>query len=557
MPAISIDEAFAVALQNQHASRFMEAESIYRQILNFEPRHTEAMQMLGVLCAQVGRRTEAIELIQRAIQLKPNEPNYYNNLGLALAAHGQMEAAINAYRRAIELNPDVPVIHNNLGNALKNSGEPEAALDAYRAALRLNPNAADATNYLFFLHFDANSTPQSILIEHRRWNEKYARPLMPAHKRFSNDRSIDRRLRVGYISSAFQDHPVGRFLLPLFENHDHQAFEFVCYSDVKAFDAMSQRLAGYADQWHDIVDLNDEQLAQRIEQDGVDIVVDLTLHGDGSRLLALARKPAPVQVSYLGYIGTTGMDAVDYRFTDPYIDPPGLHDQWYSEKSVRLPGVFWCYPPPPQSPPVCPLPALLNGHITFGSMNNLCKVTSATWAAWRQVMRAVPNSRLVIHAHEGGHRQRIADRFAKDGIPAHRLDFVGRRPLDEYFAKYNQIDISLDSFPYAGGTTTCDSLWMGVPVVSLAGQTGCSRGGLSILSNVGLPELVASSISQYVDIAVQLSLNPARIAELRSTLRQRMMASPLMDGVRFARGVEDAFRAMWSEWCGAATVGHS
>ena len=295
--------------------------------------------------------------------------------------------------------------------------------------------------------------------------------------------------------------------------------------------------------------LTDEELAAVIRQDSIDILVDLALHSGGSRLLTFARKPAPVQVSWLGYPATTGLSAMDYRLTDPYLDPPGVGDEYYTEQSVRLPNSFWCYEPPVEYASVNPLPALSRGSITFGSFNNTCKVNDVVLELWARTMRAVPGSRMVLLMPEGAARSRVMQKLTGSGIEQSRIDFVPRQKRRQYLELYQQIDVALDTFPYTGHTTTQDSLWMGVPVISLRGPTAVSRGSLSVLSNVGLPWLVADSPENFVSLAVQICSDLPRLAELRSSLRQRMLQSTLMDAPRFTHDLEAALRQMWRRWC--------
>ena len=276
------------------------------------------------------------------------------------------------------------------------------------------------------------------------------------------------------------------------------------------------------------------------------------MHMAHNRLLVFARKPAPVQVTYLAYCGTTGSDTIDYRLTDGFLDPPELGDEYSSEKLVRLPNCFWCYVPPPQVPPVAPPPAQANGVVTFGCLNDFAKVTPDTLKTWSAILRSVPGSRLVIHCKEGAHRRTVLDLLARENIEEQRLSFLGFLPIEKYFAAYHQLDIALDSFPYAGGTTTCDALWMGVPVVTLAGQTGVARGGLSILSNIGLPDLIATTLDQYIQIATTLAADLPRLSALRTSLRPRIQASPLMNAPQFARDVESIYRQIWQTWCASA-----
>jgi predicted O-linked N-acetylglucosamine transferase (SPINDLY family) len=354
---------------------------------------------------------------------------------------------------------------------------------------------------------------------------------------------------VGYVSPDFRWHPVGRFLLPLLQSHDHREFEIFCYASQIVADFITARCQAHADVWRNVAGCTDEQLATAVREDHIDILVDLSMHMAKNRLLVFARKPAPVQVTYLAYCGTTGLRTMDYRLTDPYLDAPGQTQRFYSEQSVWLPETYWCYLAVDNTPPVSSLPALLAGHVTFGCLNNFCKVTAPALSAWSALLQAAPGSRLILHAQTGGHRDRVRDFFTQRHVSPERVTFVRQLPTADYFRLYEQIDVALDPFPYGGGTTTCDALWMGVPVVSLAGQTAVGRGGLSILSNVGLTGLLAHDSEQYARIAADLAGDLQRLGELRATLRERMQHSPLMDAPRFARNVESSYRMMWRHCC--------
>ena len=384
--------------------------------------------------------------------------------------------------------------------------------------------------------------------EHRRWNRQHAEPLKKFIQPHTNDRNPDRRLRIGYVSPDLREHVVGQNLLPLLAKHDHQRVEVFAYAKVPAPDAMTERLRSHTDAWRSLVGLSDAQAADLIRQDRIDILVDLALHTANNCLLVFARKPAPVQVTYLAYAGSSGLTTMDYRLSDPYLDPPGGDESVYSEQTLRLPETYWCYQPVVDLPPQPP-PALEKGFITFGCLNNFCKVNEPLLSLWAEILRGVPHSRLLLHAYEGSPRQHVLEHLQREGIDPHRVSFAGKLPVAVYFQQYHSIDIALDTFPYGGGTTTCDTLWMGVPVVSLAGKTAVGRAGLSILSNVGLPELVANTPEEYVHLAIRLANDLPRLKDLRSTLRQRMQASPLMDAPRFARNVEAAYRQMWRNWC--------
>ena len=537
-----------VALKGQ--GKLGEAVACCRRALDLKPDYAEAHNNLGAALKGQGKREEAVACYRRALELKPDYAEAYSNLGAAFEDQGKLEEAVACCRRALELKPDFAEAYNNLGVAMKGQGKLAEAVACYRQALELKPDFAQAhSNLVCTQIFSSGGDAQALYEEHRRWNQRYAAPLVKFIQPHRNDRSPDRRLRVGYVSPDFRNHPVALFLLPLLEAHDHGSFEIFCYASVRNPDTMTDHCRAHADVWRDVLGMSDEQLADTIRQDEIDILVDLTMHMGDNRLLAFARKPAPVQVTYLAYCGTTGLSTMDYRLTDPYLDPPGQEARFYSEQSVRLPETYWCYRPVIETPPVNALPALEAGAVSFGSLNNFCKVTPPALAAWSRLLRAVPGSRLLLHARAGSHRDRVRGFLAEQRIAAQRLTFVDFLPTAEYFGVYQQIDVALDPFPYGGGTTTCDALWMGVPVVSLAGQTAVGRGGLSLLSNLGLPELVAHDTEQYVQIAMELANDRSRLSALRATLRDRMQASPLMDAPRFARNIEAAYREMWRRWC--------
>jgi predicted O-linked N-acetylglucosamine transferase (SPINDLY family) len=356
-------------------------------------------------------------------------------------------------------------------------------------------------------------------------------------------------LKIGYVSPDFRTHPIGRFMLPLLKAHDRKQFEIYCYSGTRFPDEVTSALRQHADIWHDAPNLSDPALANLIHRDRIDILVDLTMHMVHNRLLVFARKPAPIQITYLAYPGTTGLQAIDYRITDPYLDPPGMDEAVYSERTIRLPRSYWCYEPGLEAAlDVAPVPLLRNGFITFGCQNNYCKISPQAWNAWQRILSAVPQSRLLVYTPPGDHRDTARQILADAGIDPSRLLFSESRNID-YFRCYNRIDIALDSFPYVGGTTTCDALWMGVPVVTLAGRMASGRGGVSILTNIGLPDLIARTPEEYVAIAVALAADLPRLERLRSTMRDRMRNSPLMDPSPFAASMESIYRQVWREWC--------
>jgi predicted O-linked N-acetylglucosamine transferase (SPINDLY family) len=526
------------------------AAACCRQALALRPDFAEAHNNLGNVFRAQGRLDEALACYRRTLELKPDYAEGHFNLGIALQDQGKLDEAIVCYRRALDLRPNYAEVQNNLGNAFRDQANLDEAIVHYRRALELKPDYSRAhSNLLYTLSFHAGCVAVDILQEGRRWNQRHAEPLAGLIAPHWNDRNPDRRLRVGYISPDFRDHCQAFFTVPLFSAHDHRQFEIFYYADVAAPDHVTARLQTDADRWRNIVRLDPQQVAQRIRQDQIDILVDLTMHMAGSHLLVFARRPAPVQVCWLAYPGTTGLSAIDYRLTDVHLDPPGLNDRYYTEESIRLPDSFWCYDPLRREPAVSPLPASDKRCVTFGCLNNFCKINAAVLKLWAQVLRSVGQSRLMLLAAEGSARRHTQDLLEQEGVAPDRVVFVSRRPRSEYLQLYQHIDIGLDTFPYNGHTTSLDSFWMGVPVVTLVGQTVAGRGGLCQLMNLGLPELVAETPEQFVQVAVQLAGDLPRLRELRAGLRDRLERSPLMDAPRFARNVETAYRRMWRRWC--------
>ena len=537
-----------------------EAIARHRQAIRLKPDLAEAHINLGNALSDLGRFDEAIAAYRRAIRLKPGYAEAHSNLGNALTGVGQLDEAIAACRLAIRLKPDLAKAYNNLGLTLKDMGQLDEAIAVYRQAIRLKPDDAIAhSNLVFTLPFHPGCDARMIYEENRRWNQQHAEPLKKLIQPHANNRDADRRLRIGYVSPDFRDHCQSFFTIPLLSNHDREGFEIFCYADVGRPDAVTERIRGCAQVWRSIPGMTDAEVTRKIREDRIDILVDLTMHMANGRPLIFARKPAPVQVAWLAYPGTTGLSAMDYRLTDPHLDPPGLNDQFYSETSIRLPDTFWCYDPMATEVAVNPLPAQTNDHITFGCLNNFCKVNEQVLRLWAQVLKTIPRSRFMLLCPEGSHRQPLLDMLQREGISPDRIELIAFRPRPQYLELYHRIDAGLDTFPSNGHTTSLDSFWMGVPVITLAGQTVVGRAGLSQLTNLGLTELIAETPEQYVQIATALAGDLPQLAELRRTLRARMQASPLMDAPRFAHNVETAYRQMWRNWCkqgnGPAEVG--
>ncbi|HTV47983.1 MAG TPA: tetratricopeptide repeat protein [Phycisphaerae bacterium] len=554
--AIRIKPDFVLAHNNlgnvfQIQGELDAAIGAYRTAIQIKPDFAEAHNNLGFALQAQRRFDEAMSSYKEALRLAPKYADAYNNLGTLLQALDQLEAAATAYQKALHLKPNEVLTLSNLGSVLQLKGELDAAIAVYRSALKHKPYSAAAHSCLIYvLGYHPNSDAKTLQKELIIWNQRHAEPLKQFIRPHGNSRDPERRLKIGYVSADFREHVVGWNFLPFLEQHDHQQFDIFCYSATARPDAMTKRIRDASDEWRNIAGIIDEQAAEMIRSDTIDILVDLSLHTAGYRLLVFARKPAPIQVTYLGYPGSTGLDTIDYRFSDACLDPPETDLSVYSEQTVRLPETYWCYQPGGQVSECVPPPALSAGFITFGCMNNFAKASQPAQDLWANILQAVPHAKLIIHSHSGTHRDQVRERFRQRGIVANQIEFVGTQPWPEYINTYNRIDISLDPFPYNGGITTCDSLYMGVPVVSLSGKTAVGRAGKSILTNAGLQELIAQTPEEYVQIAVKLARDSARLKELRAMLREQIQQSPLMNAKRFAHHVEAAYRDMWRKWCG-------
>ena len=526
-----------------------EAIGCYRQAIRLKPDLAETHNNLGVALWHMGRFDDAIAACHQAIRFKPESAEAHNNLGNALNSAGQPSEAIASYRQAIRLKPDFAEAHNNLGNALKDIAALDDAMACYQEAIRRKPDyAATHSNLICTLHFHPGHDAAMISAELSRWNRQHAEPLKKLIQPHTNNRDPDRRLRIGYVSPDFCGHVIGRNILPLLREHDHSQMEIFCYASVVHPDHLTGQFQRYADVWCPIVGFSTTRIVDLIRRDQIDVLVDLSLHTGNNHLLVFAHKPAPVQASFAGYPGSTGLDTIEYRLTDPHLEPPESSDHFHQEKLIRLPHTFWCYDPSSPAPVINPPPAQTNGHVTFGCLNNFLKVNQQVVQLWARVLRAVMGSRLILLCPEGSARQSITEMFRKEGIQPDRIELIANQPRPQYLELYHRIDVGLDTFPYNGHTTSLDSNWMGVPVVTLVGQTIVGRAGLSQLTNLGLTALIAYSRERYVEIAARLAADLPRLAELRRTLRLRMQASPLMDAGRFARDIEAAYRQMWRNY---------
>jgi protein O-GlcNAc transferase len=540
------------ALKNQ--GKFDEALAAYREANRISPALVEASYNLGNAFKALGRLDDAVATYRHAIRIQPGLLQAHCNLGNALCEQGKPDEAVAAFRQAIRIKPDHANAHLNLGGALLEQGKFDQAIAACRDAIRLRPDFAEATsNLAFSLNLVDDVSLGEVFETHRAWDVQHGRRKQSpgAHV---NDRSIGRRLKVGYVSPDFRLHSVAYFLEPLLRCHDRNAIEVFCYSEVSAPDAATERFKELADHWVATVGMSDDALTHRVRNDGIDILVDLAGHTSKNRLPVFARKPAPVQVTWLGYPNTTGLAAMDYRLVDAVTDPKGEADAFASETLMRLPDGFLCYGARDDAPTPRAAPCLTTGFVTFGSFNNIAKLSGATLDVWARLLTRLPRARLLVKGKpfaEATTRAIYLDRLTERGVAADRIELVAWLPERTHLALYDRVDIALDPFPYNGTTTTCEALWMGVPVVTLRGDRHAGRVGASLLTQIGLSDLIADSKQAYLETAVALADDFARLDKLRYALRPRMAASPLCDAPAFARKIEAAYRTMWQRWCEA------
>lgn len=549
------EPGFFVNLGITHAAmqHTNDAEACYRRALAMNPNIAEANCNLGGILANKMILDEAVALCRRALKVNPGLAEAWSNLGLAYNYQDKLDLAIDSLNKALQHMPDCAQAYRTLGIVYGRQGDQDQAVACFKKALALKPDYVAVHDSLFFAYlYGANVSSGDVLEAHRRYAALLEGPLKPGWITHTNNRNPDRHLKVGYLSPDFRNHSVAFFIEPLLALHDHSVFEVYAYYNHDKDDEVSARIRAFVDHWVVCKNLSDNELAERIRTDGIDILVDLAGHSANNRLPVFARRPAPVQVTYLGYPATTGLSAMNYRFTTQDVDPPGS-DAYYSEQLWHLPHTLWCYRPPPDTPLLegTTQPAIASDDpVCFGSINNFTKVSPATIALWGRLLRELPASHLLMtRVPEGSARKLLLDRFAAQGIGPERLRLHNWLPLPKLYTMSKDIDIALDPFPYNGTTTTCELLWMGIPVVTLIGETSVSRSGFALLKSVGLEELCARDQEEYVRIALELAGDPARLADLRAGMRKRMENSPLRDEAGFARDVAAAYRTMWRQWC--------
>ncbi|CAN5642558.1 tetratricopeptide repeat protein [soil metagenome] len=582
MAADKIHELIARASGDLNAGRIDGARWALQRLLAKDPRNADGLHLSALICARERNFPQAVELFRRAIASAPDVSRHHYNFAVLLMSIGQPDLAVAEYLRTIEIEPAHVSAHNNLGNALRAQGRLTEARHHLSEAIRLDPQHAAAhsnlatvladlqkledsvaesraalsidpqywqahsnllLNLTAFEQFDA----ESLFREHEQWGRQHAdriaATIAPPPPR---GRASGERVRIGYVSADFRAHSVAFFIDPVLAAHDRSKFEVTCYSSVQKPDAMTHVLSKRPEHWRDISQLSDEHAAAMIREDRIDILIDLGGHTAQSRLFLFARRPAPIQIEYLGYPGTSGMRQMDYLITDARVAPPES-ERFYSERIIRLPRTFFCYGPPDIAPQVDPPPAVRNGHVRFGVFTNPIKIRPPMMQNWAKILREVPNSRLVIQSQslqDEAHRRELHAALVNLGIDDSRIELQGWADFREYLLLLQSVDVALDTFPFNGHTTTCHALWMGVPAITLAGQTHASRMGLSICESIGLAELVASSADDYVARAVALANDPNRLAELRAGMRQRLIDAGMIDRQRFTRELEAAYESL-------------
>ena len=553
MDPLNIDALVSLGTVLRDKGNLDEAIVCYHNVLAINPGHFEAYNNLGIALSDKGLFDEAIKHFRKATELNPFFAEAYNNIGNVYRTQGLLQNAAASFQSALSKNPALAEARNNLGIVLEEQGKLEEAEARYRQALTLKPGMHTAhSNLLLLMNYSPKYDAPAVFSEHVQFAKLFAEPLAAAIEPHANDRSQERRLKIGYVSPDFRQHSVAYFIEPVLASHSADKFEIFCYSDVLSPDRVTERLRQYNVKWRNIVGMPDPQVAGMIRKDCIDILVDLAGHTGPTRILLFARKPAPVQVSWIGYPNTTGFTTMDYKIVDRITDPQGMTEQFYSEKLIRMPESFLCYLPDRDSPEIVDGPADRNGHITLGSFNKYSKVTPHVVALWAKILKTVPDARLIMKARsfaDDATRRDAVEKFFREDVSPDRVEALPPRPsVKEHLAAYNEIDICLDTFPYNGTTTTCEALWMGVPVITLEGQSHVSRVGVSLLSNVGLQEFVAGTPEEYVEKAASLAGDTKRLQLLRRTLRDKMCHSLLLDGQRFTLQLEDIYRGIWRDW---------
>uniref|UniRef100_A0A5B7A711 Probable UDP-N-acetylglucosamine--peptide N-acetylglucosaminyltransferase SPINDLY n=1 Tax=Davidia involucrata TaxID=16924 RepID=A0A5B7A711_DAVIN len=536
--------------------KFDMAIVFYELAFHFNPHCAEACNNLGVIYKDRDNLDKAVECYQLALSIKPNFSQSLNNLGVVYTVQGKMDAAASMIEKAIVANPTYAEAYNNLGVLYRDAGSISLAIEAYEQCLKIDPDSRNAgQNRLLAMNYINEGTDDKLFEAHRDWGRRFMR-LYPQYTSWDHPKDPERPLVIGYVSPDYFTHSVSYFIEAPLVYHDYANYKVVVYSAVVKADAKTnrfkERVLKKGGIWREIYGIDEKKVASMVREDKVDILVELTGHTANNKLGMMACRPAPVQVTWIGYPNTTGLPSIDYRITDAMADPPDTR-QKNVEELVRLPECFLCYTPSPEAGPISPTPALSNGFVTFGSFNNLAKITPKVLQVWARILCAVPNSRLVVKCKPfccDSIRHRILSTLEQFGLESLRVDLLPLILLNhDHMQAYALMDISLDTFPYAGTTTTCESLYMGVPCVTMGGSVHAHNVGVSLLNTVGLGHLVAKTEDEYVQLALQLASDVKALSNLRMGLRDLMAKSPLCDGSKFTLGLESSYRRMWHCYC--------
>ena len=588
--ALKINNGYVDAYYNlgnilQNLGRYQEAETNYKKAINLNPKLPQVHNNLGNTLTELGRLEEAKASYNQAVTINPSYGNAHNNLGNTLKALGLLEEAEISFRNAIAIIPDNHEVHYNLGILFKERGELNKAEASYNNAIALKPDYVDAyynlgntlqelglwkdadesynkaivikpdftlayNNKICGLNYSSQWSIQTIYQQHLEFEKQFGG--LKTRKSLDTliNKSSNNKLRIGYVSGDFKKHSITYFFEPLLEYHSANKVEIFCYYNDNKIDEVTKRLIDNSDHWRSIYDISDEDLFTLVRDDKIDILVDLSGHTAKNRLLLFAMKPAPIQVSWLGYPNTTGLSAIDYRFTDISADPLGEADELHSETLLRLPNGFLCYKGNKEAYVNNSLPHEKCGHITFGSFNNFSKLTPEVIKVWSSILHAVPKSRLILKSSQlNRNSERNLELFKKEGVSKKQIKLYDKTPsMAEHLKLYNSIDIGLDPFPYNGTTTTCDALWMGVPVITLLGDRHASRVGASILTNIGLSDFIAQDVDGYINLAIKMTTNINYLQGIRQGLRDKMVSSPLCNAPAFANDIENAYKAIWNKY---------
>ncbi len=532
--------------------QFGEAESCLRKVLQLNPHDATVHFNLGNVLREQERHQDAIASYRHGLQIQPNHLESYINLGTALTSLGELQAAEAQYRTALKLQPNYIEAHLNLASVLQLQGLLNEAATVYERGLRIDPACESLrSNSLMLDLYLPEKQPGDILERHQQWAERY-QDRDSGGEPFRQTFDPQRRLRIGYVSPDFRVHPVGFFIKTILQQHDRAQFELTCYAEQPDSDHVTEGIRNSVDHWRSTFRQADAAVASLIREDEIDILIDLAGHTSGNRLPVFAYRPAPVQITYLGYGTTTGLSTMDYRMTDAVADPVDERN-FHTEELLRLPAGILCYSPPEDVPDVSTLPMQQNGFVTFGSFNNLSKLSVPVLDLWAEVLLSVPQSRLILKNRsfaDASVRERYRNLFSERGVVADRIELSGpTKTIAEHLALYERVDLGLDPFPYNGATTTCESLWMGVPVVTLRGSQFVGRMTASLLTRVGLTEFITQTPQAYVHMARAWAEAPDRLAQLRRELRPAVANSPLCDQAAYVRDLEALYRTVWQNWC--------